>query len=61
MLHAAPINRIALTGRLRQLLKQHLEATGRAHRRGGGIIDVVGETGLRQISHPADAFEPIYA
>ena len=33
-LHDAPINRVALTGQLRQLLEQHLKTLVRAHRRG---------------------------
>ena len=33
-LHDAPINRVALTGQLRQLLKQHLKTLSRAHSRG---------------------------
>ncbi len=35
-LHDAPINRVALTGQLRQLLKQHLKTLSRAHRRARG-------------------------
>ena len=30
-LHDAPINRVALTGQLRQLLEQHLKTLGRTH------------------------------
>ena len=33
-LHDAPIDRVALTGQLRQLLEQHLKALIRAHRSG---------------------------
>jgi hypothetical protein len=33
-LHDAPINRVALTGQLRQLLEQHLQTLGWAHQHG---------------------------